>query len=208
VYLDVNPSSKNMEKLEKVLLGNKADEFILENLWAARSIENELKEFFLKSNRTVWTMLPKGLDEKTITGFPWGYDHKDHPSFENHIQTRLEFINSDDRFEWISFNNEEHVDEDIKSFPASNLTKNFFYNETIFQWLPKELVDMENLDKVIRSVGWYPTFGIVTILTDQIKENIFGNKVTTEDVKYIISNIKFMFMGAYDEEGSLIIEIN
>jgi len=195
-----------MEELEKVFLDSKADEFILENFWAARSIEKEMKDFYLKSNRTVWTMLPKGLDEKTTLSFPDGYIHENHFKFEDHVQCRLDILNQHNRFEWISFDNECHSDEDMET--VENLTKVFFYNETVCHWLPRDMVNKINISKVIRSVGWYPTFGIITIISDQIKENITNNHVTLVDVNNIINNIKYMAMGAYDEEGCLFVEIN
>lgn len=197
-----------MAELEKIYLENKADKFILENFWAARSIENELKAFYLNSNRKVWTMLPKGLDEKTASAFQWGFNDGKYPSFD-YEQILVNILNNSDELEWIAFDNVSESNEDPQklSSEVENLTKVFFYKETVLHWLPKNLVIKENIGEAV-NVGFYPTFGIVTILNDKIKNNIADNKVDAEDINFIINNIKYMMMGAYDEEGCLIIEIN
>jgi len=198
-----------MEELEKVFLDSKADEFILENFWAARSIEKEMKDFYLKSNRTVWTMLPKGLDEKSIIGFPWSHMNGDVSSRFEYEKILLDILNENISNEWIAFDNVSETNEDPKKLSAEveNLTKVFFYNQTVLHWLPKELVNLENLEKAM-NIGFYPTFGILTAITERIKENILNNKVTAEDITFMINNIKYMAMGAYDEEGCLSVEIN
>jgi hypothetical protein len=198
-----------MSEFEKIYLENKADEFILKNFWAARSIENELKDFYLSSNRKVWTMLPGGLDVKIVTGFPWSYKNGDTSLSFDYEQILLDILNSDTKLEWIALDNVSETSEDPQKLSAEveNLTTVFFYKETVFHWLPKNLVNKENIEKAV-NIGFYPTFGIVTSLNDSIKENILNNNVISDDIEIIIHNIKYIAMGAYDEEGCLFIEIN
>ncbi|RPI13973.1 MAG: hypothetical protein EHM58_17440 [Ignavibacteriae bacterium] len=65
----------------------------------------------------------------------------------------------------------------------------------------------ECIQLTFKFTGSYPFIGFITKFSSDTERRMLSNSVSDEDIKSIINNISMIIIGAYDEEGYLIVEI-
>lgn len=196
-----------MAKLIKVTFNESANPFLIENIKSTRNVDGLLLNRIKNNVKKIWGFLPLDKSSTVDYNFNEGGIYYDNP-INQYASYIYETILVDKDYSWILIDNNSSTEESLKNISIDNLTNVFFYEQTVFHYLPDNLINIKNIKTTIEGGGWYPFIGLITKINEEIKFQIFMNKITSDNVKSIIDNIKFIVMGAFDEEGYLIIELN
>jgi hypothetical protein len=74
-------------------------------------------------------------------------------------------------------------------------------------YLSKVNATKEDLEQTFRFGGAYPFVGLITKAGNDLRLKMTLNNVNERDIKYLVNNLTYLFIGAYDEEGYLIVEL-
>lgn len=195
-----------MEKLIKVEFDKTVIPFIMEMLTSAESISELLTSNINKKMTKVWGYLPYTLKETNITNFNEGGVYLDNPinEYVNFIKGMLE---KKSEYSWIIIDNCSNTDESLEMISIDKITKVFFYGETVLHYLPNSLYNAPNIKTTVESGGWYPFIGLITKINDVIFDQIETNIVTYDSMKFMVEKATVLIIGAFDEEGYLIVEL-
>ena len=114
---------------------------------------------------------------------------------------------------WILEDNIRSGHRKIGNLPTSDfsikgITAAFVFGKELFQYFLKEELLMHNIVKALRLGGAYPFIGFLARISSQIRQRIMADSLTSGDLKQIAAGVDIMIIGAFDEEGYIIIELS
>jgi len=194
------------ENLDKIYLNEKASVYISEQLLLAGSLSNYLNKKFLNSRTEIWGYFPKGLSEQDLIEFQYGGKI----TFDIEIdysKVILNILEHNEDCVWLIIDNngDSNVSPDLNVI--EDVTNVFYYKDTVLHLLGKKPITDISIKKTFTFGGAYPFIGFITKINTSIEENIFKNSVTDNDIDFLVANISLLILGAYDEEGYLVVEI-
>jgi len=196
------------KNFEKYYLDSKADEFVLENIKASRSITDMLRTFVLERKHSIWTIFPKEVSPKNLLHFEEGYQNHRHPDKTVFANICSELIKTDEHYAWLLIDNERDSDLTPKENSINDMTIVFYYQKTVFHLLPKYLINDDNILITFKFGGWYPFIGFIAKTTEDLEDKMCTNSLKSFEIERLVENIKYIFLGAYDEEGYIIVEFD
>ena len=193
-------------KFEKIYLNEKAKSFVTEKLTFSGVLGESFTKLISNSKLEIWGFFTRVLSEKELIEFEYGGKFDARPLNEV-TELVMKDLEKDTQNSWILIDNNGDTNYSPEDSAIKNITTVFFYENTVFDLLPKEAVSVENIKDTFKFGGAYPFIGYMTKVSPDIRNKIFQNIVDKSDMEMMIKNISTIIIGAYDEEGYLIVEI-
>lgn len=192
-------------KFDKIYLNDKALDFVVKKLKSQGVIGINIANLISNSKVGIWGFFSKGILEKDLIEFEFGGKFKHRPLKEI-SEVVKESLEKDSHNCWILIDNNGNTKYSPKENAIEDITTVFFYKDTVLHLLTKNPMSEENIQKTFKLGGAYPFIGFATKMEESIEERILNNKVEEKDMEYLVKNISYIFIGAYDEEGYLVVE--
>lgn len=193
--------------LIKITLDNKAINFIIQRFKSFSVIGHNLMSKMINkiytSKYTVWGYFPKGILENELKEFEYGGKFPDSPLNEV-VELVKNIMNKGNS--WLLIDNNGNVKYSANQNSIENITVAFFWDNIVLHFYNNKEVISENIKETFRATGAYPFIGFSTSIKEDIEKRILANNINEYDIDYLIQNITYLFIGAYDEEGYLIVE--
>lgn len=194
------------DKFVKKYLDNNALDFVFEQIKSTRSVSEILFNFLKKHHSNIWSLLPEELTQKTQLNFELGGLFKENP-IDDYLSIVENYLSEDGNNAWVLIDNERESNVTPENNSIENITKVFYYKETVFHLLPIVKVNKMNLLKTFKFGGWYPFIGVITKLNNSLRNSIEINHLNEKDVNNLINCISTLIIGAFDEEAYLVVNV-
>ncbi len=193
-------------KFKKIYLNEKAIDFVSEQLKFNSSLDDTFTKLISNSKLEIWGFFTRELSEKELVEFEYGGKFVENTRNEV-TDIILKYLEKDFRNRWVLIDNNGDINYAPGKNAIENVTTVFFFENIVFHILPWKLVSKANIIETFKFGGWYPFIGFITKATVDIEGKMVRNIVDENDMETLIEDISLMIIGAYDEEGYLIVEI-
>jgi hypothetical protein len=191
----------------KIYLNKKAEGYISQKLNIFGNIGVKISNLISTSKHEIWGFFSNEISDKDLIQFEYGGIFADRPINEV-IEVVNETLKRHTDSCWILIDNNGNVKSSPEDNAIENVTTAFFYDNIVLHFLSKHPSSCDDIEKTFRFGGAYPFIGFTSHLNDGIKNTIINNTVNDSSIDLIIKNIDLLIIGAYDEEGYLIVELD
>ncbi|MCI0450267.1 MAG: hypothetical protein L0Y79_10875 [Chlorobi bacterium] len=189
---------------EKKYLNEKALSFVFEQINKFDSISPYLNKFISTNKLEIWGLFPKDIND--LTDFDSGGKYNYDPTSE-YSKVVMKYLLENSNYVWLLIDNNGDINASPESNAIDNLTTVFFYQDLVMHLLTEKPMTIEKINKTFKLGGAYPFIGFISKMDSYLEDKILKNQVESKDVEFLINNILIIVLGAYDEEGYLIVEI-
>ena len=187
-------------------MGQRAIDFGIEKLSqgdaGSRLIADELKH----RARGAWTLLPTYINANQIYDFESGGACNIDTS-EKLSNLIYEYLRSYESSAWVLLDNVSSF-EPLDRATISAITTPFSFKNELFQLLNGNIVSDDAVHETFRFGGAYPFIGFITKLNQSLLGKIKRNRLSQEDMQFVVGGIIRVLLGAYDEESYIVFDLS
>lgn len=193
----------------KITLNGESLSFIISRL---KSFTNKGKVLMSKiidkiylTKFEVWGFFPIGIIEKDLKDCESGGKFEKKPLTEISLFVQ-DLLKNDPGKCWLLIDNTKSTEYIYTDSLTHDVTHHFSYDNLFLHLYHKTVADVEEIKTTFSTTGAYPFLGIITDITDEITDKIYLNSLDEIGMDALINNTAYLIVGAYDEEGYLIVE--
>lgn len=193
--------------LERFILADSGVDFAVHQLLGGHALAKLLASSVRAQVRRIWTILPSDVNPERLEDFNVGGICRHDVSVEEVSESVLSILANEKKAVWILEDNIRNPSENMDDNAIGGITVPFLSDNQLYQMLKRDHVDAPSIRETFRSGGAYPFLGFVALLDPVTEMNVASHWISEEELSWIASRITYVFVGAYDEESYLVLEI-